>query len=145
FISMISCTSFPLSTPVASSTRRNRPVYNPVRGWGIFNRLYGDFCTGADTRFAQGRPEELLAGLITSGRLYFTVTYLKKSAARSLAKSSLIRDLQGAIISRTSPADCSDASPRGGRGKVCGKRALQGSRVLLGREPGCNPVYGGRA
>jgi hypothetical protein len=25
------------------------PVYH-VKGWGKFNRYYGDFCTGADTR-----------------------------------------------------------------------------------------------
>ena len=44
---MNSCTSFPLSTRGPPLTE-NRPVYTLVRGWGIFNRLYGDFCTGAD-------------------------------------------------------------------------------------------------
>ena len=34
------------------------PVYH-IKGWGKFNRNYGDFCTGADT-FAAFVAEKLL-------------------------------------------------------------------------------------
>jgi hypothetical protein len=39
--------SVPLSTGGPPQRRIGR-LYTLVWGWGIFNRLYGDFCTGAD-------------------------------------------------------------------------------------------------
>src|ERR1700691_6152533 len=47
FISINSCMSLPLSTCGPPQWRIGR-LYTLVWGWGIFNRLYGDFCTGAD-------------------------------------------------------------------------------------------------
>jgi len=34
---------------MAASSTEDRRLYTLVRGWGIFNRLYGDFYTGADS------------------------------------------------------------------------------------------------
>src|SRR5579872_2392752 len=48
FISINSCKSFPLSNR-GPPPSQDRPVHTLVWGWGIFNRLYGDFCTGADS------------------------------------------------------------------------------------------------
>src|SRR5579862_692615 len=48
FISISCCTSRPLSNGGPPPPRIGR-LYTLVRGWGIFNRLYGDFHTGADS------------------------------------------------------------------------------------------------
>src|SRR5882724_8232224 len=50
FISKNSCMSLPLSTRGPPPRRIGR-LYTLVRGWGIFNRLSGDFCTGSDNLF----------------------------------------------------------------------------------------------
>jgi transposase len=46
------------------------PVYH-IKGWGEFNRNYGDFCTGADTVVAVARKlAVLLHRLWVSGEVY---------------------------------------------------------------------------
>jgi hypothetical protein len=47
FCSFSSCTSFPLNKFRNLLRMEWSPVYH-VKGWGKFNRHYGDFCTGAD-------------------------------------------------------------------------------------------------
>src|SRR6185437_11450826 len=47
--SLISSTSFPLNRCPPSSGSQSWGYTTRPRGWGIFNRHYGDFCTGADT------------------------------------------------------------------------------------------------
>src|SRR4051812_1214384 len=47
--SLISSTSFPLNRCRPSSGSQSWGYTTRLRGWGIFNRHYGDFCTGADT------------------------------------------------------------------------------------------------
>src|SRR6267143_1289001 len=46
--SFSSCTSLPLNKSRNLLRMEWSPVYH-VKGWGKFNRYYGDFCTGADT------------------------------------------------------------------------------------------------
>src|SRR5580658_10640091 len=46
--SFSSCTSLPLNKFRNLLRVEWAPVYH-VKGWGKFNRHYGDFCTGADT------------------------------------------------------------------------------------------------
>src|SRR5713101_5953912 len=58
FISRNSCMSLPLST-LGPPPSEDRPAHTLIRGWGIFNRLYGDFCTGADTVNQSGKPSPL--------------------------------------------------------------------------------------
>src|SRR5205814_902620 len=45
--SFSSCTSLPLNKSRNLLREEWAPVYH-VKGWGKFNRHYGDFCTGAD-------------------------------------------------------------------------------------------------
>jgi hypothetical protein len=47
--SLSSCTSLPLNKSRNLLRLEWPPVYH-VKGCGIFNRHYGDFCTGADTK-----------------------------------------------------------------------------------------------
>src|SRR3954447_12291981 len=46
--SLISSTSFPLNRCPPSSGSQSWGYTTRPRGWGIFKRHYGDFCTGAD-------------------------------------------------------------------------------------------------
>src|ERR1700675_4599452 len=45
--SLSSCTSLPLNKSRNLLHAEWVPVYH-IKGWGKFNRHYGDFCTGAD-------------------------------------------------------------------------------------------------
>src|SRR5579863_3281469 len=60
FSSSTSCTSFPLNTSRHLLFPESVPALAPVRGGGFFNRYYGDFCTGADTRGGTQRPNEMI-------------------------------------------------------------------------------------
>src|SRR5712692_1885735 len=65
FISRNSCMSLPLST-LGPPPSEDRPAYTLIRGWGIFNRLYEDFCTGADMSVNHRMPRlKLRVGLFT--------------------------------------------------------------------------------
>src|SRR5437879_10807744 len=52
--SFSSCTSLPLNKFRNLLRVEWAPVYH-VKGWGKFNRHYGDFCTGADRRGGAAR------------------------------------------------------------------------------------------
>src|SRR5579872_3537317 len=70
FISINSCKSFPLSNR-GPPPSQDRPVHTLVWGWGIFNRLYGDFCTGADSKDTKRR--------LFHSSAFFTTTKLRIS------------------------------------------------------------------
>src|ERR1700688_298959 len=65
--SFSSCTSLPLNKFRNLLRVEWAPVYH-VKGWGKFNRHYGDFCTGADSLQSHGSCHPVKAAAFRPNR-----------------------------------------------------------------------------
>src|SRR5205814_7667715 len=84
--SFSSCTSIPLNKSRYLRRVEWAPVYH-VKGWGKFNRHYGDFCTGADTPLVCAAKQRTCA-ILKSLRCN---TYKKRGQRDSHACLSLMK------------------------------------------------------